>query len=148
MTAELFRSAPPIGHQHSGERAEAGARAAPHDQLGVVEQFPAAALQLVHKRVFLVGIERLVKAAQLQQGVSPGEQVAEDQLLLTGRPRPANRGITGAAGAKSQLAGQHPRENLFQRRRLGRAKVGPADHLHPRVAKMLHSAAEVARRGR
>ena len=119
-----------------------------HNELRVIDQLTASLLQLVHERILLVGVERLVEAAQFEHGLAPRDEVAQDEFLLARRPHLAHRRISRPARAKRQPARQHQREDLFDRRRLRRAQVRPANHLHLGVIEMSHRAAQVARFGR
>ena len=96
MKPELFRPPPPIIPQHFAKRPQRRARPAIDNQFRVVEQFAAALLQFIHQRVFLVRIQRLVEAAQFQQRVAPGQQIAQDQFLLARRARLADAPVARA----------------------------------------------------
>ena len=143
MQPELLRPPPPVGHQHPRKGLEAGPRPPMHEQLRIVDQLTAPLLQFVHEGILLVGIESLIEPPQIQHGLAPGEEIAENEFLLARLAHPANGGVASAAGPKRQPARQHPRKDLLQRRRLARADIRPAHHLHGRLAKLQRCAAQV-----
>ena len=143
MQSELFGPTAAVGHEHFGKSPEGAPRASKNQQVRIVNELAAAFLEFVHERIFFIRVERLVKAAQLEQGLTTGEQVAEDQFLFTGSAADTHRGVPRAAGAESQPTTQDQRKDLFQRRGIGGTTIRATNHFDGGITERLGALAQV-----
>src|SRR5687767_9607737 len=93
MQPKLLGTAATIVEQHLDERLKRGTWTTVDDQFRIVNEDPAAFLQIVHQRILFIGIKRGIKATELDKGVASREQVAKNQFLFAGGPRLAHRFI-------------------------------------------------------
>src|SRR6266700_6270446 len=143
IDTKLLCPATAISHQHSRKGLEVVPGTAMHDNSRVVNQFAATLLQGIHQGIFFIRIKRFVESSQLEHGIAAGDQITKDEFFLAGLARAAHRRVPRAARPERQPTSQHQSENLLERRRVTRAKVGAANHLDLRVSEILDRLAQV-----
>jgi hypothetical protein len=145
MQLELFRPAPPIIQQHFAKCLQIVTRPAINNQLRIIHQPASALLQVIHQRILLVWIKRLVKSPESQHRFPSSDQIAKNQFLLARFAHPPHRGIAGSARPERQPTRMHQCEDLFEKRRIGRADVRSSQHLHIRIRKRPHRLSQIPR---
>ena len=143
MQPELLAAAAAVSPQHFCERLKRGPRAPINEKVRVVNKLSAALLQFVHQSIFFVRIERLVEAAQLDQVIAPGNEVAKNEFLLAGHSPMADGCITSPTGPERKPTSQHQSEHLLQARRIRRATVGAAEHFNARICENADRTAQI-----
>src|SRR4051812_19674459 len=136
MQPELLCPTAPVRHQHANKCAQGRARMPIDDELGIVKEFAAALLKIVHERILFVWVQRFVEPAQFEEIGPARREVAENQFFLAGWPDRANPHIPGATGTESKPTGKDDSKDLLKERSFRRTKIRSTQHFDACIAKV------------